>query len=148
MRETTAEPPRFDTFDNGILTHAEVLDAWEANRRKLTNKYIGNNPLFLELQTIALEQVVPGFIDILVAYLTMGDGDFQKFDVQIQPEFEIELPNNIDLTIIPRLRLEVVDELEPGHPAQNELSEISRRLNLGDNVQLELRELYIEATAG
>ena len=77
-----------------------------------------------------------------------NDGDFQKFDVQLQPEFEITLSENVDLTIIPRLRLELIDELEPGHPDQDELSEISRRLYLGDNVQFEMRELYVETTIG
>lgn len=77
-----------------------------------------------------------------------GDGDFQKFDVLLQPEFEITLSENVDLTIIPRLRLELIDELEPGHPSQDELSGVSRRLYLGDSVQFEMRELYIETTVG
>lgn len=82
------------------------------------------------------------------AGIETGDGDFQKFDMLLQPEFEIELPKDIDLTIIPRLRIDLSDELEPGQPDQDELSGISRRLYLGDSVQLEMRELYIEATAG
>lgn len=70
-----------------------------------------------------------------------GDGDFQKFDALLQPEFDITLSKKLDLTIVPRLRLELIDELEPGHPSQDELSGISRRLYLGDNVQPEMREL-------
>lgn len=88
---------------------------------------------------------VTGTVEVETAVET-GTGDFQKFDTLVQPEFEIRLSKTIDLTVIPRLRIDAIDELEPGRPNQSEIGGISRRLLIGDNVELELREFYIETT--
>ena len=77
-----------------------------------------------------------------------GDGDLQKFEGLLQLELEIELPKNIDLTIIPRMRVDLVDKLERSQPDQHEIGGFTRSLYLGDDVQLEMRELYFEAMAG
>ena len=88
---------------------------------------------------------VGGTLSVETAVET-GTGDFQKFELQIQPEIEIQLSENADLTIIPRFRADALDELEPGRPNQDEISGISRRLLIGDHLELELREFYIETT--
>ncbi|MCH7908777.1 MAG: hypothetical protein IIB38_04085 [Candidatus Hydrogenedentes bacterium] len=76
------------------------------------------------------------------------DGHGQKFELQILPEIEVELSSEIDLTLIPRLRADGLDRLEPGSPSHPALSETSRHAHIGDRVELELRELYIETELG
>jgi hypothetical protein len=70
-----------ETFDNGLITHAEVKEAWDDNFETLTKNHIGNSIIPFRPQTTVLQQVAPGFIDILVAYLTLGDGTFVKDEV-------------------------------------------------------------------
>jgi len=75
-------------------------------------------------------------------------GDTQKFEVQIQPEWNFNLTDNLDLTIIGRIRLDAIDDLEPGRPNQGEIAWLSRRVLVGDPLELELREFYLETTVG
>jgi hypothetical protein len=63
-----------EDFDNGVLDHDTVNNAWNDNYRKLTNKYIGND--ITHLQTIGLQIAAPGLIELFVGYLTLGDGDY------------------------------------------------------------------------
>jgi hypothetical protein len=77
---------------------------------------------------------------------TTGDG--QKLELQIQPVFEINLNEDSDLTIIPRLRFDALDELEPGRPDQDEIWGPSRRWLIGDPLELELREFFVETIVG
>jgi len=67
------------TFDNGVLTHAEVLAAWQANYCQIRAD-VGNDTLDGRInlvQTLGLlfPEVIPLF-DILAGYLTIGDGNF------------------------------------------------------------------------
>ena len=77
-----------------------------------------------------------------------AQGRSQKFELLVEPELEIELPFGLDFTAIGRMRIDALDKLEPGEPSQNEISELSRRIFVGDRVDVELRELYVEATMG
>jgi hypothetical protein len=77
---------------------------------------------------------------------TTGDG--QKAELQIQPEIEFSLNDDTNLVIIPRLRFDALDELEPGRPDQDEIWGPSRRWLLGDPLELELRELFVETVVG
>ena len=55
-------------FDNGILTHDSVRAAWEHNWDQLLNGNIG--PVYAPV----LIPVAPGLLEILVGYVTVGDG--------------------------------------------------------------------------
>jgi hypothetical protein len=80
--------------------------------------------------------------------LGLSEGESQKLELVLLPELEVELPAGLELTAIGRLRGDAFDELEPGAPAQHEVSVLSRRLLMGDRVDLELRELYVEGELG
>lgn len=57
------------SFDNGVLSYAQVRHAWDQNWAQLINKNIGT-----PLSTL-LPGMVPGLAEILVGYVTIGDGD-------------------------------------------------------------------------
>ncbi|HET6304510.1 MAG TPA: DUF1302 family protein [Myxococcota bacterium] len=78
----------------------------------------------------------------------LSDAESQKLELVLEPELELELPAGLDLTAVGRLRADAFDELEPGAPTQHERSVISRRALVGDRVDLELRELYVEGEVG
>ena len=77
-----------------------------------------------------------------------GSGRSQKLELLFEPEFEMEMVHGMDLTAIGRARGDVFDELEPGDPSQDEVSNLSRRLIMRDRLDLELRELFVEADWG
>ena len=72
----------------------------------------------------------------------------QKLEFIIQPELEIELPLDLELTAIGRLRADAFDELEPDEPHQDAIDPISRRGFIGNQVDFELRELYLDGRIG
>jgi hypothetical protein len=76
------------------------------------------------------------------------DGDVQKVEALLQPVFEFTFPRDLELTIIPRLRFDPADHLAPGQPSQDSRSEYNRSLFIGDAIELELRETYIETAIG
>jgi hypothetical protein len=84
----------------------------------------------------------------LESAIQLRDGDMQKFEMQLDPEFEFSLPKDIDLTVIPRLRWDPADQLAPGRPSQDSSAEYNRSLYIGDTLELELREAYLDATVG
>ena len=77
-----------------------------------------------------------------------ADGSSQKLEMIFEPELNIRLPAGMDLPAIGRVRSDTFDDLEPGRPAQSERSEFSRRIVIGDRVDLELREFYVNADVG
>ena len=72
----------------------------------------------------------------------------QKAEVLFMPELEIALSHGLDLTAIGRLRSDAFDKLEPGDGAQSEVAHFSRHAVLGDRIDFELREFYLETTVG
>ncbi|MFZ5654790.1 MAG: DUF1302 family protein [Pseudomonadota bacterium] len=69
-------------------------------------------------------------------------------ELRIKPELEFDLPAGMRLTAAGRARADLFDHLEPGQPDQVTIDPIARPQLLGDRTELELRELYLEATAG
>jgi hypothetical protein len=67
----------------------------------------------------------------------------QKVEAVVEPELRTELPFDLDLTAIARLRGDTVDVLEPGAPTQHERSLWNRRVLIGTQADFELRELYV-----
>lgn len=80
--------------------------------------------------------------------LEAGSGRAQKLETQIQSQLDQSLPRGFQLTAIGRLHADAYERLAPGGPSQPELWGPSRRLELGDRVDLELRELYVEGRIG
>jgi hypothetical protein len=78
----------------------------------------------------------------------LRDGEAQKLELRIEPEWRIDLPHRLQLAGIARLRGDVFDELEPGGPDQPEVESYTRRLGFGDRVDAELRELYLQGQVG
>jgi hypothetical protein len=56
-------------FDNGVLNHAQVKDAWNQNWNQLLFGNLGG-----QLGNF-LPTLEPGFVETLVAWLTLGDGE-------------------------------------------------------------------------
>ncbi len=77
--------------------------------------------------------------------LDIDDGNGQKVETTFQPELEIELPEGFNLTAIGRVRWDTRDRLEPGSPTQDTTATISRRWLANDDLDFELRELYLDA---
>ncbi len=78
--------------------------------------------------------------------LGTGRGNTQQAELIFQPSLEIDLSEDVRLTAIGRLRTDAVDELEPGDPTPREVSRLSRRGLIGNQTDIELRELYVETT--
>lgn len=72
----------------------------------------------------------------------------QKQELVFEPEMDIELNENSKITTIARLRTDAVDRLEPGDSSHDEVSAMSRHWLIGDNSDVELRELYVESEIG
>ena len=75
----------------------------------------------------------------------LDDGSTQKLETILQPELNVSLTGDSSLTGILRIRGDAEDKLEPGSPYQDNRSTASSSLYLGDNVDVELRELYIDS---
>ena len=73
-----------------------------------------------------------------------GKNKIQKAEIIFKPELDIALRKNIRWLIRGRLYAELMDNLEPGRPNQEEVSPFSRRLLIGDRVEAELREFYFD----
>ena len=84
-----------------------------------------------------------GMLETELAIETVS-GDVQKAEFVLTPEIGVDLTPSMRLTVIGRLRGDIVDELEPGSPAQGNRSAFSKRLFVGDHVDIELREAYID----
>jgi len=95
-----------------------------------------------------------GFMDdaelsgLFESELAWGRGDVQKAEFVLTPELGVALNDGLQLTIIARFRGDLTDELEPGVPEQRNRSESSRHLFIGDHVDVELREVFIDFEVG
>lgn len=88
-----------------------------------------------------------GLLQSEIAYGIEAE-DVHKVEVVLIPEVGVDLTPNFRLTIVGRLRGDAVDELEPGEPHQPNRSDLSRQLLVGDNIDVELREAYIDTEMG
>jgi hypothetical protein len=80
--------------------------------------------------------------------MAAGNDDVQKAEFILTPEVGIELSSATYLTVIGRLRGDFADELEPGQPAQDNRSNISKRWIVNDHVDVELREAFVDTEIG
>lgn len=88
-----------------------------------------------------------GLFESEVAIGTAAD-DVQKAEFVLTPEAGIDLSPATRLTIIGQLRGDLVDELEPGQPSQRNRSEFSKRWLVNDDIDIELRELFVDTEIG
>lgn len=72
----------------------------------------------------------------------------QMGEILVTPELSVESPEGFGLTVIARGRGDVFDKLEPGRPDQSTRALQSRRLLIGDDGDLELREAFLEGYLG
>lgn len=72
----------------------------------------------------------------------------QKAEFVVEPEVDVTLTDELDLTVIGRFRADGFDRLEPGRPHQDEISPASRRWALGNQAEAELREFYVTTAVG
>ncbi|MGR8918787.1 MAG: DUF1302 family protein [Gammaproteobacteria bacterium] len=75
-------------------------------------------------------------------------GDDQLAEIVLTPELEIELGAGWRALGIGRFRADASDALEPGRPSDGNRDRISQRAFWGDDVDVELRELYVDGTVG
>ena len=75
-------------------------------------------------------------------------GDAQKAEFVLTPEIGVDLTPSTRLTVIGRLRGDFEDQLEPDKPGQGNRSAFSKRLFIGERVDVELREAYIDTEIG
>lgn len=88
-----------------------------------------------------------GLLDSEIASGTVT-GDVQKAELIFTPEIGMEIGDSMRLTVIGRLRGDLVDELEPGQPEQHNRSPLTKRLFLSNHVDIELREFFVDGEIG
>lgn len=69
----------------------------------------------------------------------------QQLEAMFEPEAVWHVGPDLTLHAIGRMRVDALDELEPGDPPREEAATWNRRAIVGDCLDLELRELYAEA---
>ena len=77
-----------------------------------------------------------------------NDSVGQMGELRVTPELRVSGPEGFSLVAIARGRGDIFDELEPGQPDQGTRSPESRRLLIGDDLDLELREFFLEGYLG
>ncbi len=71
-------------------------------------------------------------------------GELQFGEVLFTPEVNVDIGEVLQLNGIARFRGDSEDRLEPGRPGEDSRDALSRRAFIGDNVDIELRELYLD----
>lgn len=72
----------------------------------------------------------------------------QKFAFDVIHNEKYPLSNRIDLVAVGRFHTDIYNYIEPGNPGQQEVAPLNRRLVIGDQFDVELREFYIKNTIG
>jgi len=80
--------------------------------------------------------------------LGFKSGDIQKSEFILTPEISFSLSDKTRLTVVGRIRGDLKDQLEPGSPADPNRAAISGRLTLGDGIDAEIREAYLDTQIG
>ena len=88
-----------------------------------------------------------GLFEIELAVET-SSSKTQKAEFVLTPEIGLDLTAATRLTLITRFRGDIVDNLEPGTPAQHNRSSLSKQLELENHLSGELREAYIDTEIG
>ena len=84
----------------------------------------------------------------LQAAINSGNANSQALQLTVKPEVSVNFDSGAKLTAIGRLRAETIDGLEPGDVDRNSYSSFSQTALLSNEVELELREFFIETAIG
>ena len=76
------------------------------------------------------------------------ESNLQKTELIIKLEVKYSVSRKIRFTALGRIYSELNDNLEPGKPDQSTVSAFSGRLFLGDRIEFELREIYMDWLMG
>ncbi|MCH7514180.1 MAG: hypothetical protein IH947_09615 [Bacteroidetes bacterium] len=76
------------------------------------------------------------------------ESNLQKTEIIINTEVKYFVSRKIRFTALGRIYSELNDNLEPGKPDQPAVSKFSGRIFLGDRIDLELREFYMDWLMG
>ena len=82
------------------------------------------------------------------AAINTNNANGQAVQLSVEPEVLVYFENGSKLTAIGRLRAEMIDGLEPGDVARDSYSSFSRSVLLSNEVELELREFFLETAIG
>jgi hypothetical protein len=77
-----------------------------------------------------------------------SDGHSQKFETTVEPEFNYSFSDNLDMTIIGRLRLDSQNNLGPRDDKPDNYSTINGPLVSGAHGELSIREWYFDSEVG
>lgn len=80
--------------------------------------------------------------------MSVPSGEVAKTQVTLSPEAGFEITRSTRLTIIGRARSEDTDLLEPGQPLEPNRSDATRRSFASEDLEFELREVYIDTEVG
>ena len=99
----------------------------------------------VEREKVSLKQFLnPSALLEWESSFAFEDSDMQKTELIFKPELNIDLNKNVRWVIIGRLYSELTDQLEPGKPDQSEVSDLSRRWIIGNRLEAEMRECYVD----
>lgn len=76
------------------------------------------------------------------------DGDDQLSELIVTPELKVDVSDDWRLTAIGRIRNDGSNRLEPDKPNQGNRDPMSRRIFLGEALDVELREFYLDGEIG
>jgi len=88
-----------------------------------------------------------GSIEASVAYSNAID-TLEKSELIYKPRIEFELSENSDVTIIGRVRADFEDIYERGEPRDANRSSANQRSFIGDDIEIELLEAFIDMQLG
>lgn len=88
-----------------------------------------------------------GSIEANLAY-SNGIDTLEKTELIYKPRFEFELGDNSDITLIGRVRTDFEDLYEPGKPIDANRSNANGRSFVGDDIEIELLEAYVDIQLG
>jgi hypothetical protein len=74
--------------------------------------------------------------------------ELQKAEIVFTPEIGFDLTPSTNLIAIVRIRSDIGDRAEPGQPAERNRAALSKRWFVGDDSDIELRELYVDTEIG
>lgn len=74
--------------------------------------------------------------------------DLQKLELIAKPEIIYDFNNGFRFKFLGRIYTDATDHLEPNVPTQMEVGQLSKRGFIGDRLEVELRELYLDFKLG
>ena len=96
----------------------------------------------------SLREAIEFDTEIQIEWAVGLRGQSQKLELEVLPELEVDLPYDLRLTTIARLRADAYDRSWRGAELSATVAPPSRPTFLGDRSEVELRELYLQGQLG